>query len=75
MQTKGSNTFQSCHLTNEMLTTKIQTICFTKVNEPLHPMLLLQYVEDGLGNLIKRLKDWHEIMFIHTNAHNKISHK
>lgn len=57
------------------ITSQIQNICLPKVKEPLHPMLVLQCVEDGLGNLIKRLKDWHEIMLKHTNARNKISHK
>jgi hypothetical protein len=32
---------------------------------------VFQHVEDGLGNLIKQLKDWHETMLEHKNAHKK----
>jgi hypothetical protein len=32
-------------------------------------------MEDGLGNLIKQLKDWHETMLEHKNAHKKCYRK
>ncbi len=34
-------------------------------NESLHLGLKLHHVDDGLGNFVHRLKDWHEIMFSH----------
>ncbi len=47
----------------------------TKANAVLHLELVLHYIEDGLGNNVKRLKDWHETMFNHTNVCTKQCHK
>jgi len=33
--------------------------------------LVLHHIENGLGNNVKQLKDWHETMFNHTNVHTK----
>ncbi len=41
----------------------------------LHLGLVLHHIEDGLGNNIKRLKDWHETMLNHTNVHTKPFHE
>jgi len=41
----------------------------------LHLGLVLHHVEDRLGNNVKQLKDWHEIMFNHTNVHTKRCHE
>jgi hypothetical protein len=37
----------------------------SKANESLHPRVVFQYVEIGLRNSVKRLKDWHETMLEH----------
>jgi hypothetical protein len=61
------------HATSHMrvLACNIRNICFTKVNLVLHPRLVLHRVEDGLGNSVKQLKDWHETMLNQTNVHTK----
>jgi hypothetical protein len=51
------------------------SICFTKANAVLHPWLVLHRVEDGLGNSVKRLKDWHETILNHTNVCTKRCHE
>jgi hypothetical protein len=61
------------HVTSHMkvLACNICNICLTKANAISHPGLVLHRVEDGLGNSVKRLKDWHETMFNHTNVRTK----
>jgi hypothetical protein len=61
------------HATSHMtiLACNIRNICLTKANAISHPGLVLYRVEDGLGNNVKRLKDWHETMFNHTNVRIK----
>jgi hypothetical protein len=61
------------HATSHMrvLACNICNMCFTKVNAVLHPRLMLHHIEDGLENSVKRLKDWHETMFNHTNVCTK----
>jgi len=54
-----------------ILACNIHNICFTKANTILHLGLVLHPIEDGLRNNVKRLKDWHEIMFNHTNVCTK----
>jgi hypothetical protein len=65
------------HATSHMkvLTCDIRNIHLTKANAVSHPRLVLHYVEDGLGNSVKRLKDWHEKMFNYTNVHTKRCHE
>ncbi len=65
------------HATSHMriLACNIHNICFTKVNVVLHPRLVLHRIEDGLRNSVKRLKDWHETMFNHTNLRTKRCHE
>jgi hypothetical protein len=65
------------HATSHMrvLTCNICNIRLTKANANLHPRLVLHNVEDGLGNSVKRLKDWHETMFNHTNVRTKQCHE
>jgi len=61
------------HATSHMrvLACNIHNIRLTKANAISHPRLVLHCVEDGLGNSVKRLKDWHETMLNHTNVHIK----
>jgi hypothetical protein len=56
-------------------TCNICDIRLTKANVVLHPGLMLHHVEDGLGNSVKRLKDWHETMLNHTNVRTKQCHE
>jgi len=65
------------HATSHMrvLACNIRNIRLTKANAISHPGLVLHRVEDGLGNNVKRLKDWHETMFNHTNVHTKRCHE
>ncbi len=65
------------HATSHMrvLACNIRNIRLTKANAILHPGLMLHYVEDGLGNSVKQLKDWHETMFNHTNVCTKRCHE
>ncbi len=54
-----------------VLACNIRNIRLTKANAISHLGLVLRPVEDGLGNNVKRLKDWHEIMLNHTNVRTK----
>ncbi len=54
---------------------EIQNIHLTKMIESLHLGTLLHHVDDGLGYVVHRLKDWHETMFTHTNVRKKRSHE
>lgn len=65
------------HATSHMrlVALNIWNICLTKVNESLHLGMVFQLVEDGIGNLVKWLKDWHETMFEDKNACNKRCHE
>jgi hypothetical protein len=65
------------HATSHMrvLACNIRNIRLTKANAVLHLGLVLHRVEDGLGNSVKRLKNWHEILLNHTNVHTKRCHK
>ncbi len=58
-----------------VLARNIRNIRLTKANVVSHPILVLHYVEDGLGNSVKHLKDWHETMLNHTNVYTKRCHE
>jgi hypothetical protein len=65
------------HATSHMriLACNIRNIYLTKANVISHPGLMLCHVEDGLGNSVKWLKDWHETMLNHTNVRTKRCHE
>jgi hypothetical protein len=65
------------HATSHMrvLACNIRNIRLTKANAISHPGLVLRRVEDGLGNSVKRFKDWHETMLNHTNVRTKRCHE
>jgi hypothetical protein len=65
------------HATSHMriLACNICNIRLTKANAVLHLGLVLHCMEDGLGNSVKRLKDWHETMLNHTNVCIKRCHE
>jgi hypothetical protein len=49
----------------------VQGIHLSKVNEIMHPRMVFHCVNDGLGNLVHRMKDWHETMLEHGNIRKK----
>jgi hypothetical protein len=61
--------YATSHL--RVLACNIHNIHPIKANAILHPGLVLHFVEDGLGNSVKRFKNWHETMFNHTNVRTK----
>jgi len=65
------------HATSHMkvLACNICNIHLIKANAISHPGLVLHRVKNGLGNNVKRLKDWHETMLNHTNVCTKQSHE
>jgi hypothetical protein len=65
------------HATSHMkvLACNIRNICLTKANAISHLGLVLHHVEDGLGNSVKWLKNWHETMLNHTNVRTKRCHE
>jgi hypothetical protein len=65
------------HATSHMrvLACNICNIRLTKANVVSHSRLVLHHVEDGLGNNVKRLKNWHEKMLNHTNVCTKQCHE
>ncbi len=67
---KESNVTLYEHATShtKVLAYNIRNIHLTKANDVSHLGLVLHYVEDGLENNVKRLKDWHETMPNHTNV-------
>jgi hypothetical protein len=69
---EGNVTFCE-HATSHMrvLACNIRNIRLTKANAVSHPGLVLHRVKDGLGNSVKRFKDWHETMLNHTNVCTK----
>jgi len=51
--------------------TDVQGIRLSKVNELMHPGMVFHCVNDGLGNSVHRMKDWHETMLKHGNIRKK----
>jgi hypothetical protein len=58
-----------------VLACNICNICLTKANVVSHLGLVLHCVKDGLGNSVKWLKDWHEIMLNHIIVCTKQCHE
>jgi hypothetical protein len=54
-----------------VIATNVQSIRLSKVNEVMHPGMVFYYVNDGLGNSMHRMKDWHETMLEHGNIRMK----
>jgi hypothetical protein len=73
---KESTSVQLCdcvtsHL--QIVASKIWNLRVTHVSELMHPNMLFSWVEDGLGNIVSRLKYWHETMLKQANSHSKRS--
>jgi hypothetical protein len=54
-----------------VIATNVRGIHLSKVNEVMHLSMVFHCVNDGLGNSVHRMKDWHEIMLKHGNIHKK----
>jgi hypothetical protein len=48
---------------------------FSKVNEVMYPDMVFHCVNDGLGNSVHRMKDWHETILEHGNICKKKAHE
>jgi hypothetical protein len=49
----------------------VRSIRLSKVNEIMHPNMVFHCVNDGFGNLVHQMKDWHETMLEHGNIRKK----
>jgi hypothetical protein len=58
-----------------VIATYVQGIHLSKANEVIHLSMVFHCVNDGFGNLVHRMKDWHETMLEHGNIHKKIPHQ
>jgi hypothetical protein len=58
-----------------VIATNVRGICLSKVNEVMHPNMAFHCVNDGLGNSMHRMKDWHETMLKHGNIYKKRAHE
>jgi hypothetical protein len=54
-----------------VIATNVRGIRLSKVNEVMHPSMVFHCVNDGFGNLVHRMKDWHETMLEHGNIRKK----
>jgi hypothetical protein len=54
-----------------VITTDVRGIRLSKVNEIMHLGMVFHCVNDGLGNSVHRMKDWHETMLEHGNIRKK----
>ncbi len=55
----------------QIVALEIQTLDLTQTNELLHPGIVFNSMENGLGNSINHLKGWHETLLQHANSHKK----
>jgi hypothetical protein len=53
----------------------VQNICVSKVNEVMHFNMVFHSINDGLGNSMHQMKDWHEMMLEHANIHKERVHE
>ncbi len=54
-----------------VIVTNVRGIHLSKVNEVMHPNMVFHCINDGLGNSVHRMKDWHETMLEHGNICKK----
>jgi len=54
-----------------VITTDVQDIRLSKVNEVMHRGMVFHCINDGLGNSVHRMKDWHDTMLEHGNIRKK----
>jgi hypothetical protein len=53
----------------------VRGIQLFKVNEVMHLDMVFHCVNDGLGNSVHQMKDWHEMMLEHGNICKKKVHE
>jgi hypothetical protein len=58
-----------------VVASNIRNIHVAKVNASLYLELKLHHVNDGLGNFVRRLKDWHEAMLSHSFLRKRRTHE
>jgi hypothetical protein len=58
-----------------VVATDVQGNHLSKVNEVMHPDMVFHCVNDGLGNFVHWMKDWHEMMLKHGNICKKRAHE
>jgi len=58
-----------------VIVTYVQSIRLSKANEVMHPAMVFHCVNDGLGNSMHQMKDWHEMMLEHGNICKKKAHE
>jgi hypothetical protein len=54
-----------------VIATDVRHIHLSKVNEIMHLGMIFHCVNDGLGNSVHRMEDWHETMLKHGNIRKK----
>jgi hypothetical protein len=57
------------------ITTDVQGIRLSKVNEVMHLNMVFHCINDGLGNSVHRMKDWNETMLKHGNIRKNRAHE
>jgi hypothetical protein len=57
------------------ITTDVQGIRLSKVNEVMHLSMVFHCINDGLGNSVHRMKDWNETMLKHGNIRKNRAHE
>jgi hypothetical protein len=60
---------------SHVIATDVQGICLSKVNEFMHPDMVFHCINDGLGNSMHWMKDWHGTMSKHGNICKKSVHE
>jgi hypothetical protein len=58
-----------------VIVTHVGSIRLSKVNEVMHLVMVFHCPNDGLGNSVHQMKDWHETMLEHGNIHKKRPHE
>jgi hypothetical protein len=58
-----------------VIATNVQGVCLSKANEVMHLNMVFHCINGGHGNLVHRMKDWHETMLEHGNIHKKSVHE
>jgi hypothetical protein len=48
-----------------VIAANVRGIRLSKVNEVMHPSMVFHCFNDRLGNSVRRMKDWHEMMLEH----------
>jgi hypothetical protein len=58
-----------------VIATNVRGIHLSKVNEVMHPNMVFHCINDGLGNSLHQMKDWHDTMLKHGNIRKKRAHE